>query len=118
MPLANGYSPRSVSKNIAIERSNGKPEKQAIAIAYSKAREARKEAGNDDTEQTYVQTLQHAQAEENNAIAIGLDLLIKCPPEDIEKIVEITNDENDHSRIYSEILSRYQTGPQNSEEGE
>lgn len=110
MPLANGHSQKSISKNIAIERANGKPEKQAVAIAYAKAREAHKDA--DDTNSTtYVQALQHVQTEENNAIAIGLDLLTKCPPEDIEKIVKITNDENGHSRIYSEILARYQTDP-------
>lgn len=44
MPLANGHSQKSISKNIAIERANGKPEKQAVAIAYAKAREAHKDA--------------------------------------------------------------------------
>ena len=112
MPLANGYSPKSISKNIAIERSNGKPEKQAVAIAYSKAREARKEAG-EDSEVTYLDVLQKAKEMENDAIAIGVELLRLAPQQDVDQLAEITNDENDHDRIYSEILSRYQ-----SEEGE
>ena len=37
MPLVNGSSPEAISKNIAIEREHGKPEKQAVAIAYSEA---------------------------------------------------------------------------------
>lgn len=35
MPLVQGKSKKAMSANIAIERSNGKPLKQAIAIAYS-----------------------------------------------------------------------------------
>jgi rubrerythrin len=46
---------------------------------------------------------------ENDAIAIGLKLLSLAPEEDIAQLIEITNDENDHDRIYSAILSRYQT---------
>lgn len=42
MPLAKGKSKKAISKNIAIERSNGKPLKQAIAIAYSVARKPSK----------------------------------------------------------------------------
>lgn len=114
MPLSNGYSQRSISKNIAIERSNGKPEKQAAAIAYSKAREAEKEAGK-DSEETYIDVLQRASEMENDAIAMGLKLLALCPQEDIDQLIEITNDENDHSRIYADILRRYQEDP---EEGE
>lgn len=37
MPLAKGNSKRSVSKNIKTEMSLGKPQKQAVAIALSKA---------------------------------------------------------------------------------
>jgi len=37
MPLKSGKSNSTVSKNIAIERKAGKAEKQAIAIAMSKA---------------------------------------------------------------------------------
>ena len=40
MPLKTGKSQATISHNIAVERHAGKPEKQAIAIAESKAREA------------------------------------------------------------------------------
>lgn len=116
MPLKNGYSPKSISENIAIERSNGKPEKQAIAIAYSKAREAKKEADDDESsDATYYDLLNHAKEMENEAIAIGLALIANAPIEDIAQLVEITNDENDHDSVYSQILKRYQTEDQTNE---
>lgn len=114
MPLTNGYSQKSISANIGREIAAGKPPKQAAAIAYSVARKAKKEAG-DDGEPTYLDVLQQAKQMENDAIAIGLDLMRLAPPEDVEQLAEITNDENDHDRIYSEILERYQT---DEEEGE
>jgi hypothetical protein len=45
MPLKMGYSQKSISKNIKTEMSSGKPQNQAIAIALSKAKEAKKRAG-------------------------------------------------------------------------
>lgn len=42
MPLIQGSSRQSISKNIAKEVKAGKDPKQAAAIAYSVAREARK----------------------------------------------------------------------------
>lgn len=44
MPLIKGYSQKSISKNIATEVRAGRPVKQAVAIAYSTARQAAKQA--------------------------------------------------------------------------
>ena len=40
MPLAAGSSKQTIAHNIAELRKAGYPEKQAVAIAYSKARES------------------------------------------------------------------------------
>lgn len=42
MPLKKGKSKATISKNIAIEISHGKPRKQAIAIAMSMAKKKKK----------------------------------------------------------------------------
>jgi len=44
MPLIKGYSPKSFSKNVSTEMKSGKPQKQAIAIAYSVQKAAMKKA--------------------------------------------------------------------------
>ncbi|QGZ66365.1 NUDIX hydrolase [Paraburkholderia acidisoli] len=44
MPLEQGSSREAISHNIATERAAGKPEKQAIAIAYSEAGKSRQDA--------------------------------------------------------------------------
>ncbi len=42
MPLANGSSKKTISKNIATEIRAGKPRDQAVAIAYNTARKKKK----------------------------------------------------------------------------
>lgn len=42
MPLSKGRSKKSFEKNIKTEVKAGKPVKQAVAIAYSEKRSARK----------------------------------------------------------------------------
>lgn len=42
MPLKKGSSKKTISSNIATEMRAGRPQKQAIAIAYSEAGKSRK----------------------------------------------------------------------------
>ena len=41
MPLIKGYSKKSVSSNIKTSMKEGKPQKQAVAIALNVARKAK-----------------------------------------------------------------------------
>jgi hypothetical protein len=45
MPLKKGSSKKTISQNIKTEIAHGKPQKQAVAIAYSVARKSRSKRG-------------------------------------------------------------------------
>jgi hypothetical protein len=45
MPLIKGYSQKSFSKNVSSEMKSGKPQKQAVAIAYATQKKALQKAG-------------------------------------------------------------------------
>jgi hypothetical protein len=52
MPLETGSSKETISHNIATEVNAGKPQKQAVAIAFSKAGKSRSDAALDSATMT------------------------------------------------------------------
>lgn len=44
MPLKSGKSKKAFSENVKTEMAAGKPQKQAVAIAYSVARKGKKKS--------------------------------------------------------------------------
>ena len=59
---------------------------------------------------SYKEILERAIQMENDAIEINLMLLEIAPTKDAKKLVEIANDENDHSQIYQGLLNKIING--------
>ena len=59
---------------------------------------------------SYLEILYMAREMENSAIEVALALDQIAPEEDRKKFIEIANDENDHDRIYAEIIEREEQG--------
>ena len=55
---------------------------------------------------SYLEILYMARKMENDAIEIALALDQLAPDKDRKKFIEIANDENDHDKIYAEIIQR------------
>lgn len=55
---------------------------------------------------SYKEILERAIQMENDAIEINLMLLEIASPKDAKKLVEIANDENDHSQVYQGLLNK------------
>ena len=55
---------------------------------------------------SYEEVIRKALESEKEAIFLGLYAIELAPDKDIKKLIEITNDENDHSKIYQQILDR------------
>ncbi len=52
MPLERGSSKKTISKNISKLRHEGRPQNQAIAIAFAKARKAKSQRTNSRSRKT------------------------------------------------------------------
>ena len=52
----------------------------------------------------YIKVLEMAKASENEAIRLYTLCLAYAPPEDVPKLAEIMNDENDHDVILTDLL--------------
>lgn len=64
----------------------------------------------------YIEALERAKASENEAIRLYTLCLAYAPPEDIPKLAEIMNDENDHDVIITDLMFKAVTGqPANQE---
>ena len=55
---------------------------------------------------SYLEILYMAREMENDAIEVALALDQMASDEDRKKFIEIANDENDHDRIYADIIER------------
>lgn len=61
MPLVRSASKQAFSKNVSREMKAGKPQRQAVAIAYSEKREAQRRGGH------MTAAVQHARAHRNKS---------------------------------------------------
>jgi rubrerythrin len=63
-----------------------------------------------DKNAKYIEILKLAKASENEAIRLYTLAMAYAPPEDLPKLAEILNDENDHDVIDTDLLFKAMTG--------
>jgi rubrerythrin len=63
-----------------------------------------------DKQAKYAEILKLAKASESEAIRLYTTAMGYAPPEDLPKLAEILNDENDHDVITTDLLFKAMTG--------
>jgi len=64
----------------------------------------------DDRQAKYIELLKRAKASENEAIRIYMLAMAYAPPEDMPKLAEVLDDENDHDVVDTDLLFKAMTG--------
>ena len=94
MPLIKGKSDKSFSKNVSAEMDAGKPQKQALAIAYSVKRKAQGKAGGGPICKACGGSMAKGGAVENEKLHPEMEVEM---PEGMETDIDAMKEEDDES---------------------
>ena len=91
MPLIKSAKPSAFSKNIETEMHAGKPQKQAVAIAYSEAHAAKQ--GKQTKQTKHVEHPHHSNTIEPNAVRPSHTMATKLDnkPQSMEDVSEMVS---------------------------